>query len=63
MPIDDERERMQIAQRIVDYLFVNGGGGQAERLVMISCTNKNLGGWSKKAVMGLIVRELAEEMA
>ena len=63
MPIDDEWERMQIAQRIVDYLFANGQGEQAERLVLTSGDNKNLGGWSKRPVVDVIVRELAKEMA
>jgi hypothetical protein len=61
MPIDDEWERMQIAQRIVDYLFVNGQGEEAERLVLTSCDNKNLGGWAKRPVVDAIVRELAKE--
>jgi len=50
----------QIAERIVDYLFVNGQGQQAERLVLTSCEGKNLGGWSRGPVRDIIVKAIRE---
>ena len=57
-PADKEWEAMQLAERIVEQLFVNGQGKEAERLVLMSCDNKNLGGWSKRAVVDVIVNQV-----
>lgn len=56
-----------IAERIADYLFSNGGGKEADRLLLViedsSCSAKvsdarYLGGWSKAAVRDAVLRVL-----
>jgi hypothetical protein len=44
-----------VVKRIVDDLFVNGNGDKAERLVLTSSDGRNLGGWSKDAVVARIL--------
>lgn len=64
MPSDTRRE---VAERIADYLFSNGGGKEADRLLLViedsSCSAKvsnarYLGGWSKAAVRDAVQRLL-----
>ena len=50
----------KLAQRIADKLFVNGNGQKAERLVLMSPAQKDLGGWCKQAVIDRIVESLNE---
>jgi len=41
-----------LAQQIADDLFVTGAGEQADRLVLWGAADdRNLGGWSKRAVV------------
>lgn len=61
--VDRTWRNMQIAERIVEYLFVNGQGEQAERLKLISPDGKYLGGWCRRAVIDCIVRELDTKLA
>lgn len=44
----------QLAEQIADELFVNGFGERAERLVLLDDAGRNLGGWSKTAVVDRI---------
>ncbi len=49
---------MKQAEPIVGYLFVNGAGSKAERLVLTSADGRDLGGWGKPAVLDCIARAL-----
>lgn len=51
--ISDERLR-QAAKELLDQLFVNGFGQEAERLVLMSADGKDLGGWCKQAVLDTV---------
>lgn len=60
MPTETNR---QVAERIAEYLFKNGAGSEADRLLLVkedyNCSARvtqavNLGGWSKKAVVDAI---------
>lgn len=55
---DQDWKDMQTAERIVDYLFINGQGSEAERLVRTSASGGDLGGWSKRAATERIFRTL-----
>lgn len=52
---------ISVSEKIVDDLFVNGQGQEAERLVLMSCDRKDLGGWSRRAVVDRIVQALNEQ--
>lgn len=43
-----------LAREAVEYLFVNGAGSKAERLVLTSKDGRDLGGWGKPAVLDRI---------
>lgn len=60
-------EKKQIAEAIANYLFQNGNGMEADRMLLVvedrSCSAKvsdarYLGGWSKKAVQDAVLRIL-----
>ena len=55
-----KHEMEQLAERITDYLFENGQGQQAERLVLTDCDGNDLGGWSRRPVIDVIVRMIRE---
>lgn len=59
---DQEWKNMQVAERIAGILFVNGQNQQADRLVLTSKDQKDLGGWCQKAIVDIILRELREEI-
>ena len=60
-------DRKQIAEAVAEYLFKNGNGLEADRMLLVvedrSCSTKitdarYLGGWSKKAVQDAVLRIL-----
>jgi hypothetical protein len=51
----------QVAETIADELFVNGFGEQADRLVLLDDAGRNLGGWSKTAVVDRITACIERE--
>jgi hypothetical protein len=57
---DQNWKDLQVAQWIADYLFVNGQGQEADRLVLTTKEGKDLGGWCKRAVVDRIVDNLRE---
>lgn len=57
---EQDRKDLKIAKRIAEYLFVNGQRQEAKRLVLTSSKGKDLGGWCKKAVVDIIVKQLKE---
>lgn len=48
----------KVADEIVDYLFENGAGQRARRLVLELADGKNGGGWSRQAVRATIISKL-----
>lgn len=50
----------EAATKIAAYLFVNGNGEEGERLVLTDSDGKDLGGWCKEAVLGVIVKQIRE---
>jgi hypothetical protein len=50
-----ERELLAAVESIVDYLFVNGVGEEAGRLVLTSEDGRDLGGWCRGAVRDAIL--------
>jgi ectoine hydroxylase-related dioxygenase (phytanoyl-CoA dioxygenase family) len=52
------RGRMAAARRAAAYLFVNGSGQRAHRLVLQDRSGRDLGGWCQRAVANAIEREL-----
>lgn len=58
--LPDPRTPRQIAEAIVQRLFVSGGprGELAQRLVLTSSDGRDLGGWCARAVRDLIEEEL-----
>jgi len=48
----------QLAERIVRDLFTTGLGERATRLVLIDVNDRNLGGWSERAMTDRIARAL-----
>lgn len=57
---DKELEYVQIAERIVKELFINGQGSKADRLVLTTSDGRDLGGWCERAVVDVIVNGLKE---
>lgn len=55
---DQDWKDLQVAERIVAQLFVNGQGQQADRLVLASEDHRDLGGWCKRAVVDVITKYL-----
>ena len=55
-------EAAQLAARIADRLFTNGGGEKAQRLVLTVDwpSQRNLGGWCKGAVVDQITSVLLD---
>ena len=51
-------EALEKAQEIVEYLFTNGFGEQADRLAMLAKNGKEIGGWGKAAVKDFLVKTL-----
>ena len=51
----------KLAKRIADYLFINGAGQQADRLVLMLPDERDGGGWCKQAAMDQIDRAIREE--
>ena len=60
-------DKSQIAEAVANYLFANGWGVEADRLLLVvedrSCSAKvsdaqYLGGWSKPAVINVVLRIL-----
>jgi hypothetical protein len=52
------RRHRQIADAIVDRLFINGSGERAERLMLEWPLKNDLGGWCRSAVRDVIVAAL-----
>ena len=52
----------KLANKIIEELFQNGFEEQAERLVLMSSNDKDLGGWGKEAVHSLIRKILTNPM-
>lgn len=72
MADNKQESRRETAERIAEYLFSNGGGKEADRLLLViedsSCSAKvsnarYLGGWSKAAVRDAVTRILESEVA
>lgn len=57
-----EEQVKRIAQRVADYLFINGAGQKAERLMLVSKFGRDYGGWCRQAVVDVVVREVASEL-
>ena len=57
---DQDWKDMQVAERIVTQLFVNGNGQQAHRLVLTSADGRDLGGWCQRAVVDNILKHMRE---
>jgi hypothetical protein len=57
-----KRKSSATAREIADYLFTNGAGSEATRLVLVQDNQaggyKDLGGWCKEAVVHYIERVL-----
>jgi hypothetical protein len=50
-PTDPALERdKQLAQKIVDEIMTNGAGQRADRLVLMTKENRDLGGWCERAL-------------
>lgn len=65
-----QQSRREVAERIAGYLFTNGSGKEADRLLLViedsSCSAKvsdarYLGGWSKAAVRDAVSRILESD--
>jgi tryptophanyl-tRNA synthetase len=54
---------MKLAQRITEYLFTNGAGQKATRLVLEMKDGTPSGGWCKEAVTDVVQRFLDEVSA
>jgi hypothetical protein len=52
-------DRHALVKEIVDYLFTNGYGEPADRLVMMT-GNKDIGGWGRKAVVEYLTKALVD---
>ena len=52
----------KLADEIVEYLFVNGIGSKAQRLVLELEDGKDGGGWCKAAVRDVVVRVIQKWM-
>jgi hypothetical protein len=57
----DEIKARKIAQKITNYLFRNGDGEQADRLVLELPTHRGGGGWGRKPAEDAIARILLKE--
>jgi hypothetical protein len=57
-----QRLVQEIAETIVDDLFINGQGEEAQRLVLMNRDERPLGGWSRAAVTERIARTLKEHI-
>lgn len=51
--------KMQIAENIVEELFINGNGDKAKRLVLELEDRSNGDGWGKKPMIDIIVKHLS----
>lgn len=52
-----------LAEKIVAALFVNGQGQEAERLVLVSAENSDLGGWGRKPAVCQVDRAITDHYA
>lgn len=61
----NERQMRELAETIADDLFINGAGDEADRLVLTidKPTERNLGGWSRRAVTERVIKALREYRA
>lgn len=66
------RDTRKLAERIVEKMFTNGAGEKADRLVLVKDNDRDghsrepyrdLGGYSKSALVDLVTRELESEEA
>ena len=55
-----EERIKRLAEKITDYLFTNGAGKKARRLVLELEDGQDGGGWSKRAVEQAILKMLME---
>jgi hypothetical protein len=53
-----ETKMEKLADEIVEYLFTNGAGEQAHRLVLQLLDGSNGGGWCREAVKSVIISKL-----
>jgi hypothetical protein len=60
---DLRAQARKLAQQIVDDIFVNGQGDEAQRLVLTidSPSKRDLGGWSKECLADRIARLLERQ--
>lgn len=42
-------------EAILDYLFTNGMGQKADRLVLVDANGRDLGGWCRGAVRDVLI--------
>lgn len=61
----NERQMRELAETIADDLFINGCAEEANRLVLTKDkpVERNLGGWSRRAVVERVVKALREYRA
>jgi hypothetical protein len=56
------KKAKRLAKKIVSYLFMNGAGEHADRLVLeLRGTKKDGGGYSRTAVQGVLVEYLTKK--
>ena len=48
----------KIAEQITDYLFTNGAGQKAQRLVLEMPDRRNGGGWGREPMLHAILEQL-----
>lgn len=51
-----------VSKQIVDKLFVNGAGQQAERLMLVLENGKDGGGWGKQPMRDIILNHIFEAL-
>lgn len=51
-----------VSKKIVDELFVNGAGQQADRLMLVLTNGKDGGGWAKNAARDIILKHIFEAL-
>lgn len=56
--VQEEPEIPAEIKNVVDELFRNGCGDEAQRLVLMTADGRNLGGWCREAVTDRLVKHL-----